>query len=470
MADQSPQSVVSSRLRRSAALLGPVFYWAWCLLAITRVHNRLDVGGGELAGLVAITAVILAATIGSRRMVGRERRLLSYLLISIPFATLSPIALALLEENPGSSVLGVAAGVFGAIGFGGAMLLWGLWFAAMEPRKVHEAVGGSALLSVGVFLVIAAMPPLLGVVMNAVLPILSGVAFALAPHPPAGQPPTPASQSHRGFVAERVAFGFSMGLAQCFATLGGTGAFDGDAARVAALALGLLVLGGVLLLTGRFAFGARHLPALPLLAAGFLLLPFLGSGTPVFLQIARASGWLCWMIMSSVELSSDKIRFGLTPASIAFSDKLLVMGGMLVGFVFGEGVVRWTGIQAGPFATGLVVVFAYLVVLASTLSLLSYATKNQVALGASAHDVSFDAQLLAACRQVAAEHQLTAREEEVLILLAAGRNRPYIESALRISTGTANTHIRHIYDKVGVHERNELLDLVQQIMRGPLVT
>ncbi|MGV8083035.1 MAG: response regulator transcription factor [Coriobacteriia bacterium] len=77
----------------------------------------------------------------------------------------------------------------------------------------------------------------------------------------------------------------------------------------------------------------------------------------------------------------------------------------------------------------------------------------------------FEAQLAAVCERIAAEHQLTAREQEVLSLLASGRSRPYIEAALHISTGTAKTHILHIYDKMGVHDREQLLDLAQKYMK-----
>lgn len=54
---------------------------------------------------------------------------------------------------------------------------------------------------------------------------------------------------------------------------------------------------------------------------------------------------------------------------------------------------------------------------------------------------------------------LTQREQEVLALLLRGRSIPYIKETLYISTNTAKTHVRHIYQKVGVHERQELLTL-----------
>ena len=41
-----------------------------------------------------------------------------------------------------------------------------------------------------------------------------------------------------------------------------------------------------------------------------------------------------------------------------------------------------------------------------------------------------------------------------------GRNGPYIAEHLCVSDNTVKTHIRHIYTKLDVHNRQELLDLV----------
>ena len=50
---------------------------------------------------------------------------------------------------------------------------------------------------------------------------------------------------------------------------------------------------------------------------------------------------------------------------------------------------------------------------------------------------------------------LTAREREVLALLAAGQSNPAIADALFISPRTAQTHVQHILDKLGVRTRAE---------------
>ena len=68
----------------------------------------------------------------------------------------------------------------------------------------------------------------------------------------------------------------------------------------------------------------------------------------------------------------------------------------------------------------------------------------------------------ARCKAISEQHGLTARELDVLLLLAAGRSQPYICDYLVLSKSTVSTHVSHIYQKCSVHSRQELLDLVNE--------
>jgi len=56
-------------------------------------------------------------------------------------------------------------------------------------------------------------------------------------------------------------------------------------------------------------------------------------------------------------------------------------------------------------------------------------------------------------RQGASEEELTAREEEILQLIAKGYRSKEVAEALRISVQTVETHLRNIYDKLHVRSR-----------------
>jgi DNA-binding CsgD family transcriptional regulator len=70
--------------------------------------------------------------------------------------------------------------------------------------------------------------------------------------------------------------------------------------------------------------------------------------------------------------------------------------------------------------------------------------------------VGTDSSLVARCVELSSEHKLTARQEEVFILLASGMRVSEICDNLCISVGTARTHVYHIYQKLGVHNYDEL--------------
>ena len=71
-------------------------------------------------------------------------------------------------------------------------------------------------------------------------------------------------------------------------------------------------------------------------------------------------------------------------------------------------------------------------------------------------------QLSLRCDLFAARTGLTAREREVLELLMRGRTGSYIAETLVISENTARGHVRRLYTKLGVHSRQELIDLVER--------
>ncbi len=61
---------------------------------------------------------------------------------------------------------------------------------------------------------------------------------------------------------------------------------------------------------------------------------------------------------------------------------------------------------------------------------------------------------------------LSAREQEVLELVADGVSAPAIAARLQIATTTVRTHIQHLYDKLDAHDRGQL---VRHAMRRNLL-
>lgn len=64
------------------------------------------------------------------------------------------------------------------------------------------------------------------------------------------------------------------------------------------------------------------------------------------------------------------------------------------------------------------------------------------------------------CMALGNEFGLTAREVEVLQLLCKGRSKSYIAESLFISENTVRSHSKHLYAKLDVHSKQEILDLI----------
>lgn len=87
--------------------------------------------------------------------------------------------------------------------------------------------------------------------------------------------------------------------------------------------------------------------------------------------------------------------------------------------------------------------------------------RTQDADGSQAGFADLERALRARCHEVAKGYGLTGRQEEVLYLLARGRNTAYIQEELVISPHTVKAHTYAIYKKLDLHSQQELIDLVE---------
>lgn len=65
------------------------------------------------------------------------------------------------------------------------------------------------------------------------------------------------------------------------------------------------------------------------------------------------------------------------------------------------------------------------------------------------------------CRLAALDAGLSDRESEVMAMVAKGRSSQRVADDLGVSLSTVNSHIYHIYQKMGVHSRQQMLDRIE---------
>lgn len=66
-----------------------------------------------------------------------------------------------------------------------------------------------------------------------------------------------------------------------------------------------------------------------------------------------------------------------------------------------------------------------------------------------------------ACHELVSSHRLSPREEEVALLLARGHTRASIAKKLFVSENTVRAHVKNIYAKLGIHSKQQLIDLIE---------
>ena len=68
--------------------------------------------------------------------------------------------------------------------------------------------------------------------------------------------------------------------------------------------------------------------------------------------------------------------------------------------------------------------------------------------------------IAARCEEVSRDYALSPRESQVFMLLAQGRTCSFIQEELVLAESTVKTHMSHIYAKLGVSGRQEMMDIL----------
>lgn len=200
-----------------------------------------------------------------------------------------------------------------------------------------------------------------------------------------------------------------------------------------------------------------------LLASGMLLIPFLPQDYMVTLNIAAAAGWKLVMLslfyLVVVTYAHERTQL-LAAMAIAYA---LPRFGLFIGlnlallFNVGDGtdMARVTTV-----AFFLLYVIFMAVWFANTHERRRALKEMQAAyeeLDRFTKESGDYRKNLA--DELAAEHGLTNREGDILQLLAQGRDAAYISETLFLSRNTVKSYQKSIYAKLGVHSKQEIIEL-----------
>lgn len=200
---------------------------------------------------------------------------------------------------------------------------------------------------------------------------------------------------------------------------------------------------------------------IPMMAAGIALFVFEGN-------LALEAGTLVFLV--GRQLFAGTI-LALVVYLIRYQESdyyLLTLGtviGAMLGSFAGLLLFRVAGQVADPtILPPAFLVFVLLFALVAAMNLMNAASLKtrwgMTAIDDSEQQVGLTFEQ--SCLFLAEQQHLTKRECEIVVLMARGKDKQAIAEKLFISEGTVKVHARNIYQKLGIHSKQELITLVEQ--------
>lgn len=232
---------------------------------------------------------------------------------------------------------------------------------------------------------------------------------------------------------------------------------------ISSVAISTLLLVAVVFFSDKFDLALIYRSPIVLLVSTLFLLPFAGTITGDVLFLSTA---LSFEIFSAViflllcDISKNfsipaVVLFGTSEATVIFRSL-----GNLAGSSLEEGAIMPNASQT------ILMLFGLALLIITTLLLFAgrdLSTKWGVTLfgkGKISTDKEEQERYVQRCNYVAKEYRLTPREKEVLVLLGKGQSISQVCKSLSIAKGTAKAHTDHIYQKLGINSRKQLLDML----------
>lgn len=437
--------------------------WGFVIESSTALSGLEDAAGSWLwPSTVAYAAVLLVFAFAYR---ASER--------ALPFRTLSVacggvgLAGALLavaaEASGGPIALVSSAALLTGIVRGVSGLLMLVLFSRLKERDLVGLFGASMLVTSAIALLVHAVPGAPSSLFAlAALPVACSL-LLLKCHV------VFEDVQDDGSLDESVAWSFpakpvGMLVVYTFVVHLGAGlvpALEFAAAPLGNIVAGVLMLVFATLLWSKFQVGLVYRASLPIVLASILLCLFPDQPLASFgVGFFGGLGFAAFLAFANVVLCAISHRYGVSPVWLfGITMAVRIPAKLAAGEVAGLAAV-----DAGLFVP--VVVVAALALVSLSMACASgddYESSwgmQPLASNASANVETPYKAFLNRCAELARAYNLTHREEEVLTLLAQGMNVPAVESALVISKSTVKSHVRNLYGKLGVHSRDELLDMV----------
>ncbi|WP_449315935.1 LuxR C-terminal-related transcriptional regulator [Rubneribacter sp.] len=463
---------------RARTVTGFAAFWAWVdnvfFLTTATFHEELALPLPKIHACVVIVSLLTGIAIAKsrRRLSPREghpsgyRRLaeasgacaiIGSMLLSLPGLGASPQSLG-------------AAIVLCGIGMGGIGISWGLRFTLLDTREACLCSSGGIALSFLFNMLLKNMLAPTAAIGACLMPCLTAVCLRAVPSSPedgsaaGGKAPRSEASAWRlwASVLKRIPSRILIAVAVftlAYEVLQNTAvAPSADAAFLSGMNLASRGLTAAAVCLGLL---TRKWTPRKLFKFGFFLIAVSLMAFPLGVDLRLSSavfvtGYTLCDIMVWTILGSAGTRW--PEGSFVYASSVWIIERL--------GIVAGMAVSAGIFAARLNTDAAYTalayIVLVMAVMTLDRGNFRLWEFVADADPDTESASLRLRVEEVACVCKLTVRESEILLLLVEGRSAPWIASHLCIADGTVKVHVRHIYEKCGVHSKQELIDFVRK--------
>ncbi|MEC4175244.1 helix-turn-helix transcriptional regulator [Adlercreutzia sp. R21] len=446
--------------------LGLGLYRAWIEVAYVGTwvpFPTLPLAGQNLFDAAMVLALLACALL--HRAIDplfRKRKLLWLSAVAVATGSLANfIALGAPELAPR---IAVPSAVICGVGIAFLILAWSELYACLSPYQVAVYYAASILFGAAVILICRGfIMPYLSIV-SALLPlasmacVLSGFKQVPPDHLPVRKKTTAPLPWMPIALMSLYAFAYGLRENELTAVMGPMSSFG-------VVAASSIVLVGITCFRDRFDLDVMQRVALPAMVCSLVFVSAYNYVGAVFANLCASFSYTAFSILIFCLLCNISRRFGFSAILLFGLERGIRAIFSLLGRLVDNAIIAWCGHSILSDLVMAITIAALIVAFA----LILWRGPNQRAgwpmpsigenpsrEGVTDNEPSAEEELALTCSIIRRRYDLTPREEDVLLLLVQGKNISEVAETLVIAKGTAKVHVRHIYEKLGVHSRNEL--------------
>lgn len=374
------------------------------------------------------------------------------------------------------------------LGIGDALmlLLWSRFTSALSTTATFLFILVSYVIGLSIYIVIINLPPIAliisAIVVSMLLPLLLSKSMSHHNLYEAIQPNKKVMKKTVSIVWKPIFLASLFAFLSSFTLLiSGQQTVDATQAHITSTVITLVVV-LTMLVVGLFSpkkidLDLSYRIALPLAAGGLLLLAYLWNFGGGIANSMVAMGWLLadialWCVLANTAARLKVSAFLLFGASQAISCVATVVG-ILGGYYFANSVgydtiAIMTAALIGIYLLSTTLVFLLKnrhgsATIAATVNEKARTSKEESELPEASTEVTayiVEDRVQARVRGISEQSDLTSRETDILGFLAQGRSTQYMAENLFLSENTVKSHVKNVYRKLGVHSKQEVIDII----------